>query len=299
MTFRFKGKAMRQKRLMVDSDIDLQIAAPFFAYMGGKRKLSKWIISSFPQSFSHYFEPFVGAGAVFWQVRKSDMAKGYTISDLAPLAANNYLTLRDDYTEFMKLTWHIARQHNYDYFQSAKIRLRRMLKAGDFNPETAALDIYLKKCSVHSSSHSPKSYGKKPYIIHEDLFLVCHKLLQGVNIYNRDFSDISPSRGDVVYCDPPYTGMREYYKAPKPWRTQDDDRLIRYAQQWDDNGVYVFLSGATKGYELSEHYLVKHLPDFEVKETIFTYRIGTQTDLQRPETKELLLYNMCDMGEAR
>ena len=40
-----------------------------FGRVGGKRFLSKYIISLFPDSYSTYVEPFFGAGSVFFKIK--------------------------------------------------------------------------------------------------------------------------------------------------------------------------------------------------------------------------------------
>ena len=45
---------------------------PFVKWAGGKGQLMPQIIRLIPTSFARYFEPFLGGGAVFFQIASSD-----------------------------------------------------------------------------------------------------------------------------------------------------------------------------------------------------------------------------------
>ena len=43
-------------------------AKPFLKWVGGKTKLVPELVAIFPKKFNNYFEPFVGGGALFYEV---------------------------------------------------------------------------------------------------------------------------------------------------------------------------------------------------------------------------------------
>ena len=43
-------------------------ARPFIRWPGGKSSLAKKIIKLFPANYSHYYEPFLGGGAIFFNI---------------------------------------------------------------------------------------------------------------------------------------------------------------------------------------------------------------------------------------
>ena len=51
------------------------------------------------------------------------------------------------------------------------------------------------------------------------------------------YTDIRPSPGDVVYCDPPYRGTTEYKDSGF-----DSDKFFAWAEELSRNGVHVFVS---------------------------------------------------------
>lgn len=61
------------------------------------------------------------------------------------------------------------------------------------------------------------------------------------NVYftHCKYSEVSPTKGDVVYCDPPYantTGYKDKFNSEEFWATVND---------WSDKGVNVFVSEYT------------------------------------------------------
>ena len=44
---------------------------PFVKWAGGKRQLLSQIQERMPENYNHYFEPFVGGGAVFFGTQPS------------------------------------------------------------------------------------------------------------------------------------------------------------------------------------------------------------------------------------
>jgi DNA adenine methylase len=43
-------------------------AKPFLKWVGGKTKLVPELVGMFPKKFNNYYEPFVGGGALFYEV---------------------------------------------------------------------------------------------------------------------------------------------------------------------------------------------------------------------------------------
>lgn len=60
-------------------------------------------------------------------------------------------------------------------------------------------------------------------------------------IHCMDYSQITPKRGDVVYCDPPYAGTTAYDAVAE----FDHDTFWGHAKRWADGGVHVYVSEFT------------------------------------------------------
>ena len=64
---------------------------PFLKYPGGKRNIIKSLREYFPSKFNSYFEPFIGGGAVFFDIEIQN--KSY-INDINKNIANSYKNIK-------------------------------------------------------------------------------------------------------------------------------------------------------------------------------------------------------------
>lgn len=67
---------------MVTTEIDAKLrpAKPFIKMAGGKRMLAPAIVRLIPKDgWSTYIEPFLGGGALFFELKKEGLLKGKTV----------------------------------------------------------------------------------------------------------------------------------------------------------------------------------------------------------------------------
>ena len=86
-----------------------------------------------------------------------------------------------------------------------------------------------------------------PDIVRNKTIMECNKALQKTEIEYRDFSTITPSKGDFVYFDPPYhptngTSFTTYTKGD--FTEQDQNRLKEFIITLHKNGVFIMLSNS-------------------------------------------------------
>ena len=58
------------------------IAKPFLKWVGGKTKLVPELVEMFPKKFDNYFEPFVGGGALFYELIQKYNVSFSSINDI-------------------------------------------------------------------------------------------------------------------------------------------------------------------------------------------------------------------------
>ena len=177
---------------------------PFLSWAGGKTNLLKYIYPHFPKQFNHYYEPFLGGGAVFLGM---PWKKKATLSDMDGRLIECYHQIKYNPVEVINHLYNLdeekSRKSN-QFFYEVKGRL------AESSEERAANFIFLSRHSFASimtrkSSTMPDllpAYRKKWFNPKE--IMRASQKLQDVDIFSLPYETISPTIGDFVYIDPPY-----------------------------------------------------------------------------------------------
>ncbi|MBA2747422.1 MAG: DNA adenine methylase, partial [Tatlockia sp.] len=180
---------------------------PFLKWAGGKSKLIEQYIPYFPQSFTNYYEPFLGGGAVFFYLCGVKPDANKFISDINPELINTYCCIKNNVEPLISLLKIHQLQHNRDYYY--KIRSQ----SGGSDIERAARLIYLNKTcfnglyreNLRGLFNVPMGKYKNPTICNEDLLRLVSVALQSAAVSLNSYDEInSKNEQDFVYFDPPY-----------------------------------------------------------------------------------------------
>src|SRR4030095_8890915 len=109
---------------------------PLLKWAGGKRQLLPVLAEHYPPRFTRYIEPFVGSGAVFFDLLNRGQLGGRRIQlcDVNPDLIGCYWMVRDRTTEVIRALRALAREYRADgYACYYDVRDRR------FNPPRAEL----------------------------------------------------------------------------------------------------------------------------------------------------------------
>ena len=188
-----------------------QLVQPFLKWAGGKRQLLPSIRKYFPKRFSRtiYFEPFLGAGAVLF-----DLQPQRAMNDTNAELMNCYEVIKREPEALIEdIQSHLITK---DYYYSLR-ELDRSPEYEKLSPvQRASRIIFLNKTCynglfrVNSRGQFNVPYGnyKNPTIITVSVIRAISNYLNmnDVTLTNLDFSEaVNPAkRGDIVYFDPPY-----------------------------------------------------------------------------------------------
>jgi DNA adenine methylase len=222
---------------------------PFLKWPGGKRWMAKSLIYIISQRLiKHYYEPFLGGGAVFFSLLP-DMA---TLSDINIDLINVYKQVRDKPQELIEglkqlpvtknAYYHIRDNYGDDLLERA-IRFLYLNR-------TAFGGIY--RLNSNGEFNVPYGGGNRTTEILWKTGLIekASKALKGKELLVSDFGDIigKAGFGDVVYCDPTYTtshsnnGFIRYNEKNFSWT--DQKRLAYAAKEACRRGALVLVSNA-------------------------------------------------------
>lgn len=193
---------------------------PFLKWVGSKRQLLPELLKYAPKTFGTYYEPFVGGGALFFELQaRGSIQVAAVLSDLNADLINTYTQVRDHVDDVIReLCVHRdvhgvgAEAHYLDVrVQYNKAALSPVERAGAF--------IYMNKTGfnglfrVNAKGEYNTPWGKhEKYEPDEENLRACSDALQGVELKCADFrTALAAARLDagngakpVVYADPPY-----------------------------------------------------------------------------------------------
>ncbi len=184
---------------------------PFVKWVGGKRQLLAQfrLLNLYPpEEFdpinATYFEPFVGGGAVFFDL----LPHKAVLSDLNKELVITYNVIKNSVEKLIK---ELKKQKTTkEYF--LEVRSQDPTKLDDVAMATRF--IFLNRTCfnglyrVNSSGKFNVPYGKykNPKICDEVNLRKASKALQNVEIKNQDYKEVlkKAKKGDFIYFDPPY-----------------------------------------------------------------------------------------------
>jgi DNA adenine methylase len=223
---------------------------PFVKWVGGKRQLLKQFSEKelYPKKFNVYHEPFVGGGAVFFELTPAKSI----LSDLNSELVTTYKVIKKDVESLIKsLKRH---KHSKEYF--LKIRSKDVSKLSDI--QIASRFIYLNRTAFNGMYRVNKQgiynvpFGKykNPLICDEDNLRLVSKILKKVLIKNQDYMKVldCAKKGDFVYFDPPYypvskTASFTSYTA-NSFLEKEQEELRDTFEKLHKKGCYVMLSNS-------------------------------------------------------
>ena len=222
---------------------------PFLKWVGGKRKLVPFLRELLPKSYGRYFEPFVGGGALFFDI----VPARASLSDANVTLINTYKAVRDDVDGVIR----ILRQYRNDRDMYNRVR------AHNFNVGTpqqrAAEFIYVNRVCyngvhrVNSSGRFNVPFGRyeNPKICDRKVLRAASRALQNAKLHARGFDAVleHAKEGDVVYFDPPYvpknnTTANFVHFSKDGFSDRDQVRLRDVALKLKRRGVHVMLSNS-------------------------------------------------------
>ncbi len=234
------------------AEVALPAPHPFTKWAGGKRQLLPELRKSLPEEFNHYYEPFVGGGALFFDLRASGWKGSATLGDANERLVRTYLGVRND-VETVITCLKLMRYKKSEYLER---RARAIDLCGD--EEVAAWFIYLNKCGfnglyrVNSAGKFNVPFGDytNPTICDAEGLRRASVALKKTRFFIGDFEKTCKSveAEDLVYLDPPYapaSATSDFTGYTRDGFTiEDQTRLRDVASRLKRIGANVILSNA-------------------------------------------------------
>lgn len=271
---------------------------PFVKWAGGKTQLLDRIHELMPKEYNHYYEPFIGGGALLFSVAPKD----FTINDFNSelIQAYKCFTNDEDFKKLVeRLNYHQEHHSDEHYYE-----VREMDKDLNFLMlpiyERAARMIYLNKSCfnglyrVNSKGFFNVPSGKKKKVVcyEEENLEEIRRFFSATKfeILNGDFQDAvkNAKKGDFVYFDPPYDTWEDKDSftsyAKTPFGKEEQKRLADVYKGLSEKGAFVMLSNHNTEY-IRELYKDFHIHVVEAKRMINSKSSG------RGNVEEVIITN--------
>lgn len=230
-------------------------AKPFVKWAGGKRSIIEKLISLVPDDYKTYYEPFVGGGAMLYELQP----KKAVINDYNTELMNVYECIKDE-NKFANMCNELNKhetKHSEEYYYEIRDLDRdkkRFNKLADY--KRAARTIYLNKACfnglyrVNSKNEFNVPSGKKKKVNTYDgpNLGIIHCLLNfnDIKLLSTDFEEAvkKAKKGDFIYFDPPYDSDTSTFTSytENGFSKEEQIRLAELFKELDKRGCYVMLS---------------------------------------------------------
>lgn len=227
--------------------------SPFLKWAGGKRQLLDKIIDRMPKSFNNYYEPFIGGGALLFELQPAKAV----INDINASLINAYITIAEKPFEFISAVIELDSQIPEDgktYYYSLRERYNNKLVKTEYDTELAALFVFLNKhCFNGLYRVNAKGLFNVPYnnskreSINKESIIAISEYLKNIKIMQGDFEKAcnDAQRGDFVFFDSPYaplnpTSFESYTK--EGFDIESHKRLANLFKKLTDKGCYCMLT---------------------------------------------------------
>lgn len=218
-------------------------ARPFLKWVGGKRSVLDELSVRMPKEYDTYCEPFLGGGALYFHLQPERAL----LSDVNFRLIITFRVVRDSVDKLIEQLKLHVKKHGKSYFLLA----RQKLSTEKDSVKIAALFIYLNKTCynglyrVNKSDlfNVPMGSYTDPAILDEQNLRAASEVLKGADIYQRDFSQMSPQKNNFYYLDPPYHTLYSSYDG-SGFGEAEHRMLAKYCNKINTAGGFFMLSNS-------------------------------------------------------
>lgn len=291
---------------------------PILKWAGGKTQLLAEISRAYPDGFGttirRYAEPFVGGGAVLFDIlSKFDLDEVY-ISDVNAELINMYLIVRDQAEELIAILTNYQSEYlalnneaRKQYYYNKRDEFNNLIIRGESKSgvKSAALFIFLNRTcfnGLYRANRSglfnvPKGDHANPIICNEENIRAVSAALKKVQIVCGDYSASKTfiDEHTLVYLDPPYRPLKGRDSFISYTEKEFDDSCQRalagFIEEMDAKGAFIILSNSDpKNVDAEDDFFEDLYADYDLQRINAKRKINRNAD-HRGYITELLIKN--------
>ena len=230
---------------------------PFVKWVGGKRQLMQELENNLPKQFGTYHEPFLGGGAVMFNLLTKEPSLSCNVSDFNSDLILAYVTIRDKLGKLIESLENHSKNYHKDsveyYYQVRKQEPKQQIEKVSrllFLNKTCFNGLY--RVNKKGQFNVPLGRYTNPNIVNKENLTAVSKTLQSkkIKISCRDFEAVlgDAKKGDLVYFDPPYQPVSSTANftsyTHRDFIEDDLERLADLGDQLNSKGCHVLLSNS-------------------------------------------------------
>ena len=272
-----------------------KLVIPVVKWVGGKRQIIDQITKYVPKTFSTYYEPFLGGGAVLFELQP----RSAVVNDINAELINLYNVIKTNPAALIEDLKH--HKNNKDYFYEIRELDRDKDKYNRLTSvQKASRIIYLNKTCynglfrVNSAGEFNAPFGsyRNPNIVNEITLTAVSKYFNKASIIFtcEDFEEAlkGVKKGSFVYLDPPYDPVSDtasFTGYDKGGFNRDEQvRLKKVCDELNIRNIKFLLSNSATDF-IKELY-----SDYRI-EIIQSKRVINSKANKRGEVEEVLVMN--------
>lgn len=294
------------------------LAKPFIKWVGGKSQLLEEIREKYPSKIEKYCEPFVGGGAVLFDILSKFQPKKVLINDINKELINTYSQIKNNcesmisqLSDLQSIYKNHSLEENKGFFYEKRTRYNELKVNGNEaeNLEKAVLFIFLNKTCfnglyrVNSKGlfNVPFNNAKNPLLCDEENLRNCSMLLQNVEMKIGDYKECKSFIDDktFVYIDPPYRPLTQTAAftsySENGFSDKEQIELGNFITEISNKGAKVLASNSDpKNANENDNFFDDLYSHFEI-ERVSASRMINSNAKKRGAINELLISNIASV----
>ena len=300
-----------------ENSFSTSLVKPFLKWAGGKGQLLKEIEVYYPfknKNITKYAEPFVGGGAVLFDILNKYNLEEIYISDINKELINTYNIIRNNVNELIKLLTEyqniyisLNKEERKKYYLDKRERFNILKISNDekTNIEKASLMIFLNKTCFNGLYrvnkkglfNVPMGNYKNPCICDIDNLIAVSKKLTNVKIICGDYKKSKEfiDKNTFVYFDPPYRPLNNTssFTAYTEYLFSDEKQkeLAEFVNEINKIGAKIVISNSDpKNIDEEDNFFEQIYSKQNIKR-IYASRMINSKASARGKISELLITN--------
>ncbi|MDX8045377.1 DNA adenine methylase [Gracilibacillus sp. S3-1-1] len=309
------------------TDIEVK-AKPFVKWAGGKRQLLSTFDELYPAKLKQgkikrYVEPFVGGGAVFFDLVSKYDFEEIVLNDVNKILVTTYSVIKNDVDQLIDELESLQTQYfekdteeRERYYYQIRAEFNELKGAIEFNSEDSDISrtqvlicsyfLFLNKTCFNGLYRENKKgafnvpFGKykNPKILDRENLLSIHKVLKKATLKSGDFESLTKyiTKDTFVYLDPPYrplnvtSSFSSYSKGD--FNDDEQKRLAKWFREMSRTGAALMLSNSNpKNTNPEDTFFDELYEGFKLYDNIYASRAINSKASKRGAITELVVIN--------